>query len=237
MTDKYNTSQELKELTDEQFEDTSFWSGMLNEPEDPSFVERPDRTEGFLDDQDLPIQTEDTTQQREQSPSEQTIQEKRYFTKKRIIIGSTLIIVVLILASFMYTLFLNPQNSTVSGKKESISHAQDASEEKNVTIETKEVERLNTVWEPFWLRLQKDGKEVFVTLSFTTTTTNPKVIQEIKHKEIFLRDAIYYYLKNIQLSTNKETIEKIKKDVIEILNTHISSGSVESIGMETFFVH
>lgn len=236
MADKVDASKELKELTDEEFEDTDFWSKMLDDNEDPSFVERPVRTEGFLDDKEIPIQTEDTTQQSNTPLTEDSSTEKK--SKKRYLFFILpFLLLFLIGGSFsIYHMFFSSDTESIPKEQEAESAPVATEEQEGTAIETKEVERFSTAWAPFWLRLQRDGKEVFVTLSFTTVTTNPKVIQEIQHKEVILRDAIYYYLQNITLSSNHETIEKIKKDIVEILNSYISSGTVDSLGVETFFI-
>ncbi|MDE7469683.1 MAG: flagellar basal body-associated FliL family protein [Desulfovibrionaceae bacterium] len=237
MADKRTDANELKELTDEQFENTDFWSEMLDEPEDPSFVERPDRTEGFLDDTELPVQTEDlTTQQSEQDVVDEETDEEKQKKKRYLLILSLVSLILLLIGGVLtYKILFNEQEDVKSEEGTMASPSQ-GEEREEVKIETKEVEYFSTAWEPFWLRLQRDGKEVFVTLSFTTITTTPSVLQEMQHKEVMLRDAVYYYLQNITLSTNKETIEKIKHDIVDILNTYISSGSIESLGIETFFI-
>lgn len=233
MVDQQERITELKELTDEQFEDTSFWSQMLDEPDDPSFVERSDRTEGFLDDKELPVHTENTIKQSEENTHEKEEGERIQPRKRYLLIAIILSCLFISTGVVIYVVFFSGPSSAPR-KEENPAPAEPTQE--GTAVPTKEVEYINIQWEPFWLRLQKDGKEVFLTLSFTTTTSNPKVTQEIAHKEILLRDAIYYYLQNSTVSTNKEMIEKMKRDIIDIINSYITAGTIDSLGIESFFI-
>lgn len=234
MDDNRDKPHNLKELSDDQFEDTSFWSGMLDEPDDPSFVERPTHSDGFLDDEALPIHKEnlrkETDEPQEAVPSE---------TKKKVIPFALILLIVFVLlsitASFtVYYIYVKKPISEETIPVEEPTVIQEKAPP--ITTITKEIEYLTMPWDPFWLQVNQDGKERFLTLSFSILATTPKVLKELQHKEIVVRDAIYYYLQHVNITSNKETIEKIKKDIVEILNLNVSTGTIESIGIETFFI-
>lgn len=92
---------------------------------------------------------------------------------------------------------------------------------------------------PFWVE-QKDekGQIRFLVARFALTTTNEQIVAEYSRKTLVLRDAIYYYLKNkdLQFLSDKKNAEKLKKDLLMVINQYIVAGQFETILFEKYLV-
>jgi flagellar FliL protein len=61
---------------------------------------------------------------------------------------------------------------------------------------------------------------------------------EMQAKSVFIRDGIYRYLKNAPLSflDNPNNSDKLKKDLVAVVNQHMRSGTVTEILLEEYVV-
>lgn len=93
--------------------------------------------------------------------------------------------------------------------------------------------------EPFWVD-QKDQKGAirFLVARFALTTTDELVLAEYSRKKVTIRDAVYYYLKNKDLSflSDKKNGETLKNDLLMVINQYISTGQFEKILFEKYLV-
>ncbi|SMF39653.1 flagellar basal body-associated FliL family protein [Desulfovibrio gilichinskyi] len=93
--------------------------------------------------------------------------------------------------------------------------------------------------DPFWVE-QKDekGHIRFLVARFAMTTTDERIVAEYSRKTLILRDAIYYYLKNkdLQFLSDKNNAEKLKKDLLMVINQYIVAGQFETILFEKYLV-
>jgi flagellar FliL protein len=93
--------------------------------------------------------------------------------------------------------------------------------------------------EPFWIE-QKDGDNHtrFLIARFAMTTTDERVVAEYGRKTLILRDAVYFYLKNkdLQFLADKKNADKLKKDLLMVINQYIVAGEFEKILFEEYLV-
>lgn len=92
--------------------------------------------------------------------------------------------------------------------------------------------------EPFWVEQQEqNGKIRFLVCKFTAVTTSEKMSYEITQKTTMLRDAIFYYLKNKDLTflSDEENVEALKADVLSVINQYLTL-RLESLLIEQYLV-
>jgi len=98
---------------------------------------------------------------------------------------------------------------------------------------------LTIVMDPFLVEvLDSKGQTRFLTVKFAAVTTNADLEKEMQANVVVLRDAIYYYLKNKNLTflTDDKNGEILKKDVLSVVNQFLSSGQLENLQIEEYLV-
>lgn len=102
-----------------------------------------------------------------------------------------------------------------------------------------EPEEIPISWEPFWVELQaEDGEVRFLYCEFSSTTTDNLLAREILQKNVVLRDAIFYYLRNKDMTflTDENNAEALKEGLLGALNNHLSSGKLNVLLIEEYLV-
>ena len=93
--------------------------------------------------------------------------------------------------------------------------------------------------EPFWIE-QRDNKNHtrFLVARFALTTKDERVVAEYGRKTLILRDAVYFYLKNkdLQFLSDKKNADKLKKDLLMVINQYIVAGEFDEILFEKYLV-
>lgn len=77
-----------------------------------------------------------------------------------------------------------------------------------------------------------------LTCRFGVPDANQTLATEMRFKDVILRDGVYRYLKNAPLSflDDPENSEKLKADIVTVLNQNLQSGQVSSILLEEYVV-
>jgi flagellar FliL protein len=94
-------------------------------------------------------------------------------------------------------------------------------------------------WEPFWVEhTAEDGTVRFLVCKFSAATPNEKLAWEIEHKQLVLRDAIFYYLRNKDLTflSDKANVEVLKKDLLSVVNQYLSNDQLTELLIEDYLV-
>ncbi len=75
-------------------------------------------------------------------------------------------------------------------------------------------------------------------LKFSTKTIDKGLLEEMKQKEVVLRDAVYYYLKNkdIVFLTNSKYSDTLKQDILTVMNQYLATGQLDSVLIEEYVV-
>ncbi|MFW5733716.1 MAG: flagellar basal body-associated FliL family protein [Oceanidesulfovibrio sp.] len=114
--------------------------------------------------------------------------------------------------------------------------------EENATNATPPVEVKEEVivaFEPFWVEhLEEDGTVRFLYCKFAAPASSEKLAWEIRHKKVVLRDAIFYYLRNKDLTflADKTNVEQLKADLLSVVNQYLSNAQLETILIEEYLV-
>ncbi|MBT8764405.1 flagellar basal body-associated FliL family protein [Desulfohalobiaceae bacterium Ax17] len=91
-------------------------------------------------------------------------------------------------------------------------------------------------FEPFWVELTFNGQTKFLYCKLSFSTTDSKLEWEVKRKTIILRDAVYYYLrnKNFIFLNNKKNVERLKEDILSVVNQYLNNGQLKKILIEEY---
>jgi len=93
--------------------------------------------------------------------------------------------------------------------------------------------------EPFWIEQKDDhGNIRFLICRFTAVTHEEALSFELGQKTTTLRDAIFYYLKNKDLTylSDKKNVEALKIDILSVMNQYLSAAQLETLLIEEYLV-
>ncbi len=102
-----------------------------------------------------------------------------------------------------------------------------------------EPEAIVVSWDPFWIEhTDTNGTVRFLVCKFSASTISEKLAWEIKHKQLVLRDAIYYFLRNKDLTflSDKTNVEVLKKDLLSVINQYLANGQLDDLLIEEYLV-
>ena len=153
--------------------------------------------------------------------------------KRKWVIASASALLLLLLF-FLIWLFLFAPGESVPEKKTTPKSTKEAPSKAK---EPSEPEQVNVKFEPFQVEYMQDGEIQFLFCKFAFSTND--VLQwEIKRKTMVLRDAIYYYLKNKDLTflNNKDNVQQLKTDLLSVVNQFLSNGNIKEILIQEYRV-
>ena len=92
--------------------------------------------------------------------------------------------------------------------------------------------------EKFQVEYVLENQIRFLSCSLSIPNVTEVMRLEMQAKSVFIRDGIYRYLKNAPLSflDNPDNSDKLKKDLVAVVNQHIRSGTVTEILLEEYVV-
>lgn len=93
--------------------------------------------------------------------------------------------------------------------------------------------------DPFLVeQLDEEGNIRFLQVRIVLSTTDQQMAQQFNQETYAVRNALYYYLKNKDLTflTGKKYSEKLKKELLAVINQYIGVGQFETILFEQYFV-
>ncbi len=171
-------------------------------------------------------------EEKEQEAGEEEEEKTRPFWKRWWFLGAASVLLLLI-AGGILTFFL-AKEPTPPAKSESSEKKQT----KKATKEPKNKTEEDIDLKEFWIPHSTDNGTVFLTCKFTLSTSKEKLAWEIKRKNLIIRDAIYYYLKNKELLflRNKDNAEKLKKDILSVINQYLSNGQINNLLIEKYLI-
>ncbi|MEZ7196459.1 flagellar basal body-associated FliL family protein [Pseudodesulfovibrio karagichevae] len=93
--------------------------------------------------------------------------------------------------------------------------------------------------DPFLIE-QKDesGKIRFLEVSILLSTEDDGLARQFKQETFAVRNALYYYLKNkdLQFLSDKENSEKLKRELLVIVNQYMGFGQFDTLMFEQYLV-
>lgn len=124
----------------------------------------------------------------------------------------------------------NGQNQTTADEKKDSSSA-DANSSAGGQISAYPFDRFQVEY--------TEGSQVrFLICRFSVPDANSTLRLELQNKDTAIRDGVYTYLKNAPVSflNNSENHEKLKADIVAIINTFMNNGAVSSVHFEEYVV-
>jgi flagellar FliL protein len=93
-------------------------------------------------------------------------------------------------------------------------------------------------FEPFWLEFDVNGDYRFLTCRFAFPVEGDLLKTEVETKRVLIRDAVYYYFKNkdIVFLGDSDNSEKLKTDLLEIINQYLGNGQLQEILIQEYRV-
>jgi len=153
--------------------------------------------------------------------------------KKLIIIGVAALVVVLVLAVAVKFLFFKgkaPQAEKI---------AQPAAQQTQPEAPAPELPEMQVRLEPFWVEQKGENDEVrFLIARILLGTHDKGVPKEFEAKILSARNAIFYYLKNkdVQFLADEKNTEKLRMELLLIVNQYVTDGKFETLLFEEYVV-
>ncbi len=154
--------------------------------------------------------------------------------KKLIIIGVAALVVVLALALAAKFLFFK-------GKSDSPAQtaAQPAVQDNQTEAAAPELPEIQVRLEPFWVEQKGEGEEIrFLIARILLNTHSQNVAKEFEGRLMPARNALFYYLKNkdVQFLTDEKNAEKLKAELLLVVNQYVTDGKFETLLFEEYVV-
>jgi flagellar FliL protein len=124
----------------------------------------------------------------------------------------------------------NKQNATVTvEKKETASSGKSSSAGGQISI---------YALDRFQVEYTVGSQVRFLICRFSIPDANATLRLELQNKDIAIRDGVYRYLKNTPISflNNSANLEKLKTDIVAIINTFMTNGNVTAVHFEEYVV-
>ncbi|WP_319585036.1 flagellar basal body-associated FliL family protein [uncultured Pseudodesulfovibrio sp.] len=93
--------------------------------------------------------------------------------------------------------------------------------------------------DPFLIeQMDSAGKIRFLEVSILLSTEDEGLARQFKQETFAVRNALYYYLKNkdLQFLSDKENSEKLKKELLVIINQYMGFGQFDTLMFEQYLV-
>lgn len=94
-------------------------------------------------------------------------------------------------------------------------------------------------WEPFWVPLKgSEGEIRFLVFQFSIPTDDPTLNAELHARTVILRDAVYYFLKNKDVTPllDKESTDTLREDIVSVINEHVVTGKVTTLLFSNYYL-
>jgi flagellar FliL protein len=152
--------------------------------------------------------------------------------KKLIIIGAAALVV--ILALVLAAKFLFFKGKTAPPAEPAQTAVQD-----NKTEAAPELPEIQVRMEPFWVEQKGEGDEVrFLIARILLGTHEKNIAKELEGRMLSARNAVFYYLKNkdVQFLDDEKNAEKLKAELLMVINQYVSDGKFETLMFEEYVV-
>jgi flagellar FliL protein len=155
--------------------------------------------------------------------------------KKLIIIGAAALLVLVAAALAVKFLFFKGKSAPVPEKT-----AQNATKEAaTATPPPAPVKpEFQVHMDPFWVE-QKQGDAVrFLIVRILLTTQDEGIVKEFQAKLFPARNALFYYLKNkdVQFLADENNAEKLRSELLLVVNQYVTDGKFDSLLFEEYVV-
>lgn len=157
--------------------------------------------------------------------------------KKLMIFGAAgLIVLIAAVLAIKFLFFKGKPESVQQGTEQNAtsSPAQD-----NATVAEPEKPEIQFRMEPFWIEQKAGPDEIrFLIVRMLLGTKDPAIAKEFEAKLMPARNAVFYYLKNkdVQFLTDEENTEKLKSELLLVINQYVTDGKFDTLMFEEYVV-
>jgi flagellar FliL protein len=123
--------------------------------------------------------------------------------------------------------------------KEAPAHGAKHEPEANATKPAPEKPEIEVRMEPFWVEQKGQNDEIrFLIVRILLTTTDQMVAKEFEARGLAARNAVFYYLKNkdIMFLSDEQNVEKLKSELLLVLNQYVTDGKFDALMFEEYVV-
>jgi len=157
--------------------------------------------------------------------------------KKLMIFGAAGLLLLIVAALAIKFLFFK-------GKPEAVQHATEqnstsSTAQDNASVAEPEKPEIHVRMEPFWIEQKSGPDEIrFLIVRLLLGTKDPSIAKEFEAKLMPARNAIFYYLKNkdVQFLTDEENTEKLKTELLLVINQYVTDGKFDTLMFEEYVV-
>ncbi|MDO9632001.1 MAG: flagellar basal body-associated FliL family protein [Humidesulfovibrio sp.] len=154
--------------------------------------------------------------------------------KKLIIIGAAALVLLLALGLAAKFFFFKGKAPSAADKT-----AQSAAQDNNTQAVAPELPEIQVRMEPFWVEQKGEGDEVrFLIARILLSTHDENIAKEFQARIMQARNAIFYYLKNkdVQFLADEKNAEKLKSELLLVVNQYVSDGKFDTLLFEEYVV-
>jgi flagellar FliL protein len=190
----------------------------------------------FLEDEDeeeeVALEEEETPLIGEEEDEESKFNLKALLTNKMVLIFIGIILILLAVIIFLVARDPEPQPEP---EPEAVEQIIQEEQEPEVVEIPETLIRLD----PFLIEQRdKNDKIRFLEVRIVVTTTDEGLARQFKQETYTVRNALYYYLKNkdLQFLSDENNSEKLKKELLAIINQYMGFGQFETLLFEQYLV-
>ncbi len=156
--------------------------------------------------------------------------------KKLIIIGAAALVLLLVIGLVVKFLFFKGKSEPAAQHTEQTANA---TEHDNATAPEPEKPEIQVRMEPFWVEQKAGPDEVrFLIVRILLGTKDPAIAKEFEMKLMSARNAVFYYLKNkdVHFLSDEENTEKLKAELLMVINQYVTDGKFDTLMFEEYVV-
>lgn len=193
----------------------------------------------FLEDED----DEEELEEIEEAPLEEEPEEKpkrqlpAIFKNKLFYMGLIIAVLLIIIAVLLFAREPAPQTEPAPPGVEEPEPEQPKQPEP--VVEEVEPDAILLRLDPFLVeQLDEKGNIRFLQVRIVLSTTDQQMAMQFNQETYTVRNALYYYLKNKDLTflTGKKYSDTLKKELLAVINQYMGAGQFETILFEQYFV-
>ena len=155
--------------------------------------------------------------------------------KKLIIIGAAALVLVLVLGFAVKFFFFKAKPAPPAEKA-----VQTEQQDNSTQAAAPELPEVQVRLEPFWVEQKAEGSDEvrFLIVRILLGTHEAGVAKDFESRMMPARNAIFYYLKNkdVQFLADENNAEKLKTELLLVVNQYVSDGKFETLLFEEYVV-
>lgn len=165
-------------------------------------------------------------------------EEKKPLDKKKLILIAVAALVLLIGAGIAVKLvFFGAKDSPKLEETKQTAAAEEQAA--NQTAAEPEPPEIQVRLDPFWVEQRAEQDQIrFLIVRILVGTKDPSIAKEFEARLLPARNAIFYYLKNkdVHFLADEENTEKLKEELLLVINQYVTDGKFDTLMFEEYVV-